>query len=117
MPSAGIPRQASAQTVAQVECVCVDVHRELTEDESHHRMVKKEGEVVLEVKNLSAEGKLQDVSFKVHNGEVLGFGGLVGSGRTELMRAIYGIDPYDSGEIAYLGKAYKPTVEKSIAGG
>ena len=80
-------------------------------------MVKKEGEVVLEVKNLSAEGKLQDVSFKVHNGEVLGFGGLVGSGRTELMRAIYGIDAFDSGEIMYLGKSYSPTVEKSIASG
>ena len=50
-------------------------------------------------------------------GEVLGFGGLVGSGRTELMRAIYGIDPFDSGSIKYLGQPYSPTVEKSIAGG
>jgi len=80
-------------------------------------MVKKEGDVVLEVDTLSSAGKLKDISFKVRQGEVLGFGGLVGSGRTELMRAIYGIDPFDSGRITYLGKAYKPTVEKSIAGG
>ena len=105
------------EQISPAEIIRLMIGRELTEDESHHRMVRKEGEVVLEVRNLSAEGKLQDVSFKVRKGEVLGFGGLVGSGRTELMRAIYGIDPHDSGEIIYLGKPYKPTVEKSIAGG
>ena len=105
------------EQITPAEIIRLMIGRELTEDESHRRMVKKDGEVVLEVKNLSAEGKLQDVSFKVHKGEVLGFGGLVGSGRTELMRAIYGIDPYDSGEIFYRGAPYKPTVEKSIAGG
>ncbi len=103
--------------ITPAEIIRLMIGRELTKDETNHMMVKKAGEVVLEVKNLSAEGKLQDVSFKVHRGEVLGFGGLVGSGRTELMRAIYGIDPYDSGEIVYLGKPYRPTVEKSIAGG
>jgi len=61
--------------------------------------------------------KLKDISFKVHKGEVLGFGGLVGSGRTELMRAIYGIDAYDSGRIRFLGAPYVPAVGKSIAGG
>lgn len=105
------------EQITPAEIIRLMIGRELTEDESHHRMVKKDGEFVLEVNNLCAEGKLQDVSFKVRQGEVLGFGGLVGSGRTELMRAIYGIDPYDSGEIIYLGQSYKPTVEKSIASG
>ena len=105
------------EQITPAEIIRLMIGRELTEDESHHRMVKKDGEFVLEVKNLCAEGKLQDVSFKVRKGEVLGFGGLVGSGRTELMRAIYGIDAYDSGEIVYLGQPYKPTVEKSIANG
>ena len=103
--------------ITPAEIIRLMIGRELTEDESHHQMFKKDGEVVLEVDKLCAEGKLQDISFKVRKGEVLGFGGLVGSGRTELMRAIYGVDPIDSGSIKYLGKPYSPTVEKSIAGG
>ena len=103
--------------ITPAEIIRLMIGRELTEDESHHQMFKKDGEVVLEVDKLCAEGKLQDISFKVRKGEVLGFGGLVGSGRTELMRAIYGVDPFDSGSIKYLGKPYSPTVEKSIAGG
>jgi len=42
---------------------------------------------------------VQDVSFEVHAGEILGFNGLVGSGRTETMRAIFGVDKKDSGKI------------------
>ena len=104
--------------ITPAEIIRLMIGRELTEDESRHKMVdKRDREVVLEVKSLCAEGKLNDISFKLHKGEVLGFGGLVGSGRTELMRAIYGIDAFDSGEIAYLGKRYSPTVEKSIASG
>lgn len=103
--------------ITPAEIIRLMIGRELSEDESRHKMVKKDGDVVLEVEKLCAEGKLQDISFKVRKGEVLGFGGLVGAGRTELMRAIYGIDPFDSGSIKYLGKPYTPTVEKSIAGG
>ncbi len=106
------------EEITPAEIIRLMIGRELTEDESHHKMVnKRDREVVLEVKNLCAEGKLNDISFKLHKGEVLGFGGLVGSGRTELMRAIYGIDAFDSGKIVYLGKPYIPTVEKSIASG
>ncbi len=103
--------------ITPAEIIRLMIGRELSEDESRHKMVRKDGEVVLEVDKLCATGKLQDISFKVRKGEVLGFGGLVGSGRTELMRAIYGVDAFDSGSIKYLGKAYVPTVEKSIAGG
>jgi ribose transport system ATP-binding protein len=57
------------------------------------------GEKVLEVKNLSSEGVLKDINFSLHKGEILGVAGLVGAGRTELVRALYGADPKDTGEI------------------
>jgi ribose transport system ATP-binding protein len=57
------------------------------------------GEVKLSVRNLNREGVLHDISFDVRAGEVLGIAGLLGSGRTDLVRAIFGRDPIDSGEI------------------
>lgn len=105
------------EQISPAEIIRLMIGRALTEDESQHHMVRKDGEVVLEVDRLCSVGKLKDISFKVRRGEVLGFGGLVGSGRTELMRAIYGIDPFDSGNVTYLGRPYVPSVEKSIAGG
>ncbi len=62
------------------------------------------GDVVLEVKNLNAGRMVKDVSFKAYAGEVLGFSGLVGAGRTETMRAIFGADRMDSGQIFLDGK-------------
>ena len=63
------------------------------------------GKKILEVKHLNAGRMVRDVSFDVYEGEVLGFSGLVGAGRTETMRAIFGADPKDSGEIILNGKA------------
>ncbi len=57
------------------------------------------GDTVLKIENLSKNGKYQDISFEVHTGEVVGFAGLVGAGRTEIMEGIYGITPADSGKI------------------
>jgi len=65
------------------------------------------GKKVLEVKNLCAGRAVKNVSFEAYEGEVLGFSGLVGAGRTETMRAIFGADPKDSGEILLDGKALK----------
>lgn len=62
------------------------------------------GEVVLEVKNLYAGKLVNNVSFQLHKNEVLGFGGLVGAGRTETMRALIGMEKYESGEIYLKGK-------------
>jgi ribose transport system ATP-binding protein len=67
---------------------------------------RQEGEVLLEVKNLCGKG-FKDISFKVHKGEIFGISGLVGAKRTEIVRAIFGADKLDSGEIIYEGKEIK----------
>ena len=56
-------------------------------------------EPVLDVRRLSRDGAFSDISFTLNRGEVLGFSGLIGAGRTELMRAIFGADQPDSGEV------------------
>jgi ribose transport system ATP-binding protein len=63
-----------------------------------------DGEVVLRVTDLAREGAFEGVSFELHRGEVLGIAGLVGAGRTELMRALFGADPADHGTIAVAGR-------------
>lgn len=60
--------------------------------------------VLLEVKNLRGAKKIDDVSFTLRQGEVLGFAGLVGSGRTEVMRLLFGIDPIKSGTVLLKGR-------------
>jgi ribose transport system ATP-binding protein len=63
-----------------------------------------EAEVVLEVRNLNRGPLVRDVSFELHRGEILGFAGLVGAGRTEVARTVFGADRADSGEIRVHGK-------------
>ena len=62
------------------------------------------GEEILAVKHLTRRGVFEDVSFQVRRGEILGFAGLVGAGRTEIARVIFGIDRADAGEIRISGK-------------
>jgi ribose transport system ATP-binding protein len=64
-------------------------------------------EVVLDVRNLSNGRKFHNISFELKKGEVLGIAGMVGAGRTELLRAIQGADPYASGEIYCFGEKIK----------
>lgn len=59
----------------------------------------KLGEKILEVKDLTHQGYFKDVSFYVRKGEIVGFAGLMGAGRTEVMRCLFGLDHYQSGEI------------------
>lgn len=66
------------------------------------------GEVLMEVKNLSREGVLEDISFELRAGEVVGVAGIVGAGRTELAEAIFGAEPADSGEIVVGGEVLRP---------
>ena len=62
------------------------------------------GDVALEVRGLNAGPQVQGVSFAVRRGEVLGIGGLVGAGRTETLRAIFGADPVQGGEVQLHGQ-------------
>jgi len=62
------------------------------------------GDVVLEVENLNVEDKLYDISFELREGEILGVFGLLGSGRTELVNALFGVIPKQSGRIKVNGK-------------
>lgn len=66
-------------------------------------------DVALEVRGLTAEGKFRDVSFDVKRGEVVGFAGLVGAGRTDVARAIFGALGRDAGEITVLGQRLDPS--------
>lgn len=70
------------------------------------KRVPTPGEVLLEVKNVSRTKLVHDVSFELHAGEIVGFAGITGSGRTELVRTIFGADPY-TGEMRIAGKPYK----------
>ena len=74
-------------------------------------MVSKE--VVLKVDHLTREGKFNDISFELHKGEILGIAGMLGSGRTELLRSIFGADKYDSGSVFVDGvKTHKASLKR-----
>jgi len=84
------------------EIIRMMVGRELKE--SIPKQPAEPGEVVLEARGLTRAGAFRDVSFSVRRGEVVGLGGLVGAGRTEVARAIFGADPLDAGEIRLEGR-------------
>ena len=63
--------------------------------------------VVLEVEGLTRKGVFEDVSFHVHENEIVGIAGMLGAGRTELLKSIFGADPLDSGIIRFYGKEIK----------
>ncbi len=88
--------------ITQDELIKMMVGRSL--DEQFPVVEKEIGEVVLEVRGLCTEALLKDISFKVHKGEILGLAGLVGAGRTETARAIFGADPKSAGKIIVHGK-------------
>ncbi|MFF7330158.1 sugar ABC transporter ATP-binding protein [Streptomyces sp. NPDC090306] len=89
----------------------------MTEDDLVRRMVGRDldelypktdterGEVALSVRRLTREGVFTDVSFEVRHGEIVGLAGLVGAGRTEVARAVFGVDRWDAGEVEVDGTA------------
>jgi len=66
------------------------------------------GETVLEVRGLSRPGHFEDISFDLRRGEILGLAGMLGAGRTELLRALFGADAYQRGEIRLGGRPLAP---------
>ncbi|MGF6574732.1 ribose transport system ATP-binding protein [Paraburkholderia sp. GAS333] len=93
------------------------VGRTLTDIEPS-RSAAEQGEVALDVRNLNAGPMVRDVSFTLRKGEILGFAGLMGAGRTEVARAVFGADPIESGEIVVKGvKAVIRTPSDAVARG
>lgn len=84
------------------ELVSMMVGRTL--DSYYTRTFNQPGEVMMEVKNISSGIRLHDCSFKVRKGEILGFYGLVGAGRSELVKAAMGLYPKDGGTVIVKGK-------------
>lgn len=94
------------------------VGRDVSIFDGKHNNQQRSKKIVLEVNHLSKNNEFDDVSFQLHEGEVLGFAGLVGSGRTELMQLLFGIRKSNSGEVLINGKDYrnKSTAEIINAG-
>lgn len=103
---------------------------ELTEETAIQMMVGREiknlfakeevpiGETILSVRGFSTPNLLRDVSFDLRRGEILGLAGLVGSGRTELMRALFGVDPHSRGRIYIDGRPVRiKSAEEAIRHG
>lgn len=90
--------------VTDEKIVKMMVGREITTTKKEKSRVKDNSSVVLEVKNLNSSQKLNNISFTLRKGEILGVSGLMGAGRTELARAICGADKFNSGEILINGK-------------
>lgn len=84
------------------EIIANMVGREIKE--KFPRVSCKKGKKVLEVRNLNAGHMVRNVNFSLYEGEIVGFAGLMGAGRTETTRAIFGVDPKESGEIILDGK-------------
>lgn len=89
----------------RAELIRLMVNRQLNEQFPRQRTPI--GDEVLRVEALSTKGGLKDVNFSLHRGEILGISGLLGSGRTELARALFGVDPLASGRITINGKQHK----------
>jgi ribose transport system ATP-binding protein len=90
--------------VTKDQVVSMMVGRELNLFGEDRRSKGKQEEVVFEVRGLKRGREVQDISFKLHRGEILGLFGMVGSGRTETMMSVFGVDPLEEGEIIIAGE-------------
>ncbi len=97
-----VVRRWETSGVSQEDMVGAMVGRDFTFD--HHAPPPSSGEVVLEVRGLGRHGVFRDVNFSVNRGEILGIAGLVGAGRTEVVRAIAGVDRNDVGDVVLEGR-------------
>lgn len=92
------------------EIISLMVGREIKD--KFPRVSCNRGEKILEVKNLNAGKMVRDINFSLYKGEIVGIAGLMGAGRTETTRAIFGVDPKESGEIILNGEVIR--IEKPI---
>ena len=104
--------------VTKDDIVKMMVGRVVMGDKKEASTVPADAPVVLEVKNLNAGKEVKNVSFQLRKGEILGFAGLMGAGRTETARALYGADKKQSGEIYLNGKKINiKTPEQAVKNG
>ena len=104
--------------VTKDDIVKMMVGRVVYGDKKECSNVPEDAPVVLEVKNLTAGKEVKNVSFQLKKGEILGFAGLMGAGRTETARAVYGADHVDAGEIYINGeKVDIKTPEQAVKNG
>lgn len=102
-----------------VQLVELMVGKELSEKAKHLApSTKPKGEAILQVRGLSRRSILQDIDFTLHRGEIVGLAGLVGSGRTELARAVFGADSIDRGavtvdKVTVSRRSHRPAYMKS----
>jgi rhamnose transport system ATP-binding protein len=97
---------ALAKDLDESKVIKLMVGREISE--LFPKQEAKIGDVVLKVEGLGLAGQFADISFEVRAGEILGLAGLVGSGRSEVVRAVFGIDKYDKGTVTLNGKKLSP---------
>lgn len=86
------------------EIISMMVGREVKSD-AKPKGAPKSDQVLLSVSGLSTQKLLNDISFEVHEGEILGFAGLMGAGRTEVARCLFGADPFQSGDVRIKGRS------------
>jgi ribose transport system ATP-binding protein len=111
-------RIVSAATETQIEIPFIvrKMIGEITEHFPKEQTTRED--IALEVSGIATQNRVHDVSFTVRRGEVLGIGGVLGSGRTEIARALFGIDRLTAGEIRWKGKAVEfSSPEDSIRSG
>ena len=104
--------------VTKDDIVKMMVGRVIMGDKKEASAVPADAPTILEVKNLNAGKMVKNVSFNLRKGEILGFAGLMGAGRTEVARALYGADPKQTGEIYLNGKRVNiKTPEQAVKSG
>lgn len=99
------------------EVVRLMIGKELSESKKSNELGTPDTPILLSVKGLTRKGVFDNISFDLHAGEILGFAGLVGAGRTEVMRCIYGADKSDSGEVYLEGEKLPCTIQDNIKKG
>ncbi|WP_299644109.1 sugar ABC transporter ATP-binding protein [Devosia sp.] len=107
-------RSADMSDISKLELVSQMLGRDVSKMEGHATAFSRppadrSGEVVLTARSLAAGQAVRDVSFELHRGEIASFAGLLGAGRTETARVVFGADPTRAGSMYLDGRAYAPT--------
>lgn len=109
--------ELSGEAMTESAVVRLMIGRDLDHYFPEH-LSSERGEPVLTVRRFSSPGKFQDVAFEVRAGEIVGFAGLVGAGRSEIARALFGLDPRATGEVLVEGRRLKAgSIQESLKAG